>query len=36
MNYDLQRIEKDIEELYLGNLKTVEFDLERLRKRDKT
>ena len=28
MNYDLQRIEKDIEELYLGNLKTVEFDLD--------
>lgn len=28
MNYDLQRIKKDIEELYLGNLKTVEFDLD--------
>lgn len=28
MNYDLQLIEKDIEELYLGNLKTVEFDLD--------
>lgn len=28
MNCDLQLIEKDIEELYLGNLKTVEFDLD--------
>lgn len=27
MNADLQIIEKDIEELYLGNLKTVQFDL---------
>lgn len=27
MNHDLKIIEKDIEELYLGNLKTVEFDL---------